>query len=47
MSKPNNDIASVGSLAGAFSSAFRHLMMNTDDMLPAQSLIMMKKAIEP
>lgn len=35
MSKPNNDIASVGSLAGAFSSAFRHLMMNTDDMLPA------------
>ncbi|WP_311750262.1 Gp138 family membrane-puncturing spike protein [Proteus columbae] len=35
MSKPNNDIASVGSLVGAFSSAFRHLMMNTDDMLPA------------
>lgn len=35
MSKPNNDLANVGSLAGAFSSAFRHLMMNTDDMLPA------------
>lgn len=35
MSKPNNDIASVGSLAGAFSSALRHFMMNTDDMLPA------------
>lgn len=47
MSKPNNDIASVGSLAGAFSSAFRHLMMNTDDMLPATVIDYDEKAIEP
>lgn len=35
MNKPNTDIASDGSLAGALSSAFRNLMMNTEDMLPA------------
>ena len=37
MNKPNTDIASDGSLAGALSSAFRNLMMNTEDMLPATS----------
>jgi hypothetical protein len=35
MNKPNNDIASESSLAGQLMGAFRHLMMNTDDMLPA------------
>lgn len=35
MNKPNSDIASESSLAGQLMGAFRNLMMNTDDMLPA------------
>lgn len=35
MNKPNTDIASESSLAGQLMGAFRNLMMNTDDMLPA------------
>nr|WP_314265587.1 Gp138 family membrane-puncturing spike protein [uncultured Moellerella sp.] len=36
MNKPNNDMANEGSLAGHFMAAFRNLMMNIDDMLPAR-----------
>ncbi len=35
MNKPNSDMASDGSLAGQFAAAFRNLLMNIDDMLPA------------
>ncbi len=35
MNKPNSDMASDGSLAGQFAAAFRSLLMNIDDMLPA------------
>lgn len=35
MNQPNSDIASEGSLAGQFMAAFRNMLMNIDDMLPA------------
>ncbi|MEY0016948.1 Gp138 family membrane-puncturing spike protein [Providencia rettgeri] len=35
MHQPNNDIANEGSLAGQFMAAFRNMLMNIDDMLPA------------
>ncbi|MEM8449379.1 Gp138 family membrane-puncturing spike protein, partial [Morganella morganii] len=35
MNKPNSDQANDGSLAGQFMAAFRNLLMNIDDMLPA------------
>ncbi|CDG21074.1 conserved protein of unknown function [Xenorhabdus poinarii G6] len=35
MNQPNSDIASEGSLAGQFMAAFRNLMLNVEDMLPA------------
>lgn len=35
MNKPNSDMASEGSLARQFAAAFRSLLMNIDDMLPA------------
>lgn len=35
MNQPNSDIASEGSLAGQVMAAFRNMLMNIDDMLPA------------
>ncbi|WP_416776001.1 Gp138 family membrane-puncturing spike protein [Xenorhabdus budapestensis] len=35
MNQPNSDIASEGSLAGQFMVAFRNLLLNVEDMLPA------------
>ncbi len=33
--QPNSDMASEGSLAGQFMAAFRNLLLNVEDMLPA------------